>query len=252
MANESKSIDYTVMIADLQTKRAAIDAAIMSLVAASGAMVPVGDGSVSYAQQADSRPVELPRGAFLGKSLPAAVKLYLSAVVKKKTIKEIATALREGGVESTSDNFEGVITGCVHRMKSNGELLQFKDGWALAEFYPQHIRASLSQQTGAKGKAAKKKATKTHKNPKSAKTAPSASQKPVSADGLEQRIESFALAHQGEWVTFKDVANALPGTLPSVVSLTLGRMAKKRGWEKNEEGKYHFGGSNVQEMPKAV
>jgi hypothetical protein len=252
MSNESKSIDYTVMIADLQAKRAAIDAAIMSLVAASGAMIPVGDGGVSYAQQgsSDSRPVELPRGAFLGKSLPAAVKLYLSAVVKKKTIKEIATALREGGVESTSGNFEGVITGCVHRMKSNGELLQFKDGWALAEFYPQHIRASLSQQTGSKAKPAKKKGKKTQKTTKSAKAAPSVPQKP--SDGLEQRVEEFALAHQGDWVTFKDVANALPGALPSVVSLTLGRMAKKRGWEKSEDGKYRIGDSNVQQMPKAV
>ena len=43
--------------------------------------------------------VELPRGALLGKSIPAAIKLYLSAVKQKQTIREIATALKDGGVE---------------------------------------------------------------------------------------------------------------------------------------------------------
>jgi hypothetical protein len=54
-------------------------------------------------------PVELPTGAFLGKSIGAAIKLYLGAIRRKQTTKEIAVALKEGGVESTSDNFESVV-----------------------------------------------------------------------------------------------------------------------------------------------
>ncbi len=234
-------------------RRAALDAAITNLQAASGAMITTPDGTVGppllSTASADSQPTELPRGAFLNKSLPAAVKLYLSSVVKKQTIKEIASALREGGVESTSDNFEGVITGCLHRMKSNGELLQFKDGWALAERYPAHIRASLSHGGSAPHKRAKKKGKKAAKNPKPPKPTTSASPQPAvaesatpaSTDSLDQRIERFARLHPEAWVTSQEVANALPGILPKVVAMTLGRMAKKNGWEKSEDGKYRFG-----------
>jgi hypothetical protein len=90
--------------------------------------------------------MELPRGALLGKSLPAAIKLYLSAVKRKQTAAEIATALRDGGVESTSSNFENIITGALNRLRKVGEVLRFKDGWALAEFYPESLRNRIAEQ----------------------------------------------------------------------------------------------------------
>ena len=249
MPNETKFIDYSVMIADLYAKRAAIDAAISGLIAASGAMISTGDGNAaaSYSTQgADRQPTELPRGAFLNKSLPAAVKLYLQSVMKKQTIKEIATALRDGGVESTSDNFENVITGCVNRMKTNGELLRFKDGWALAEFYPEHLRRNLSSDGVVKRKIAVKKTKKTKKTVKSPVEKPK-------AEGLGHQIETYFSNRQGVWVTLKDIAGALPGNpKPAVVALLLGRMVAKKGWEKSPDGKYRAGVSNVQEMPMAV
>lgn len=254
MATENKTIDYAAMIADLQAKRAAIDSAITSLILASGAVMPIADGtaSVSYSSitNTDRQPTELPRGAFLGKSLPAAVKLYLSAVMKKQTIKEIATALREGGVESTSDNFENVITGCVNRMKANGELLRFKDGWALAEFYPEHLRRNLSPEGAAKRKTAVKK---TKKPKKTVKSAVYPSDKPQAVEGLGGRIAAYFQNHQGTWLTHKEVADAFPGTTPAVIALMLGQLAKKHGWEKSGDGKYRVGiVANIQEMPKAV
>src|ERR1035438_5529030 len=120
MANEYQSGDIAAIIKDLMNRRAALDAAITNLLTASGAMVAGTDFSssvplMSTGGGADQQPTELPRGALLGKSLPAAVKLYLSAMKKKQTDREIAAALREGGVESTSDNFEKVVTGCLNR-----------------------------------------------------------------------------------------------------------------------------------------
>src|ERR1035441_9057554 len=160
MATDSPMLDLAGMIRALKIHREAIDAAITNLMVASGGMVAVTEGGApsafAPASSRSQQPTELPRGAFLGKSLPAAVKLYLSAVIKKQTIREIATVLREGGVESTSDNFEGVISGCIHRMKANGEVLQFKEGFALAEFYPAHIRASLSHGGSSQSKTTKK------------------------------------------------------------------------------------------------
>lgn len=246
------------MLINLQKMRAGIDSAITGLtvaIAASGAMVPnldSGDASPFIPQSnVNQQPMELPRGAFLGKSLPAAIKLYLSAVMKKQSIREVATALRDGGVETTSDNFENVITGCLNRMKANGEILRFDDGWALAEFYPERLRASLrsAQEVGVKRPTAKKGANK--KNPKKAAKTPKAD-KADTGESLDDRFESFSHSRQGEWITFKDVMAALPDVSRQAAASTLGRFAKARGWEKSEDGKYRVGSKNVQEMPKAV
>ncbi len=70
------------------------------------------------------------------------MELYLSAAQRKKTIKEIAAALKDGGVESTSDNFDNVVTGALFRLKTAGKVLRFKDGWGLPEWYPANIRAA--------------------------------------------------------------------------------------------------------------
>jgi hypothetical protein len=242
MANENQTTDITAIIKDLMNRRAALDAAITNLLAASGAMVTGADsiGLSNGSGGSDLQPTELPRGAFLNKSLPAAVKLYLSSVVKKQSIKEIATALREGGVESTSDNFEGVITGCVHRMKSNGELLQFKDGWALAERYPAHIRASLSHGGAPAHKGAKKKPKKATAKPKAATGVAVAAPVPKSqpSTGLVDRLEAYVRGHNGEWVTLGEITAVFPGNDRKMLSLNLGKLAKKHGWEKNAEGNY--------------
>lgn len=239
MSTETKAIDYAVMINDLLAKRAAIDAAITSLVTASGAMMPTFDAGISYSPQGngDSQPMELPRGAFLGKSLPAAVKLYLSAMKKKQTIREIATALKEGGVESTSDNFESVITGCLNRMKSNGDVLRFKDGWALAEFYPESLRSRLGQDTSPRKGGAKKKAKKGKKAPKVATVNTTQPSVPP-GDGLQHRIEEFAQNRKGIAFATADILKVIPDAEPRSLPLVLGRLAKKHGWVKTADGKY--------------
>lgn len=244
MVNENQSGDLAAIIRNLKARRADLDNSIASLERAYGATIS-DDGLLNpiVLNGADQMPTELPRGAFLGKNLPAAVKLYLSAMKKTQTIREIATALREGGVKSTSDNFENVITGCLNRMKSNGELLRFKDGWGLPEFYPESLRTRLSQEGVPKRKSAKKDKKK---NPQASKPTVSKGTKPGSGESLDQRIEKFSRLHPGERFTFQEVANALPGVLPKVVALTLGRMAKSHGWEKGKDGKYRLGVAQVQ------
>ncbi len=106
--------------------------------------------------QSNGAPLDLPEGAFLGKSIPQCIKLYLSAARKKKTVKEITTALIEGGVESTSSKFENTVTSSLNRLKLAGEVLRFRDGWGLPDWYPAHIRAS----TPATGKRPRKKRAK--------------------------------------------------------------------------------------------
>jgi hypothetical protein len=251
MGNENQLMDITVIIKDLMTRRAALDAAITNLITASGAMV-AGDISVPALQNgADSQPVELPRGAFIGKSLPAAVKLYLSAMKKNQPLKEIVAALRDGGVETTSDDFEGVITGCLNRMKNSGEVLRFSDGWALAEFYPENLRNRLAQQNVVKRKTGKRP-KKAKKTAKSLDKTPSEQQTNAPVEGLKHVLEAYARSRAGEWFSYLDAAQTVPTVNAKVVALTLGRLAKDFSWEKDAAGRYRAFADNVKEMPKAV
>jgi len=176
-------------------------------------------------------PMELPQGALLGKSLPAAIKLYLSAIKKKQSIREIANALREHGVESTAKNFETSITSAVYRLRDAREVLRFKDGWALAEFYPESLRRSISEKNGSpKPKKAKKRSGKS-RTPK-----PEATERHDASPGLEKRIETFLKA-QGGPVPASAVAQAT--SAPSnVVGLALGRMKKQGRVTKESDGTY--------------
>lgn len=203
-----------------------------------------GDGldlsSVS-AQNGDlGQPIDLPEGAFLGKSVPACIKLYLSAAKKKKTIKEIATALREGGVESTSDNFESVVTGAINRLKGAGEVLRFKDGWGLAEWYPANLRGTASATGKAHSKGKKRGKKSKTKEPSAVATAQAAPQKVTEiakpADKPETRILGFFRATHRE-VSASEVANAL-GMKIQTAHLILAKLAHRKKIEKLASG--HF------------
>jgi len=156
--------DIDAKIASLQTLRESVQAA-----SASGALGQPIEGAELPTQTLAARndtlgvPTDLPEGAFIGKSVPACIELYLSAVKKKKTNKEIAAALREGGVESNASNFDNVVTGSLFKLKKDGRVLRFKDGWGLSEWYPAHIRAvspaASAKRTRKKGKRNGRKST---------------------------------------------------------------------------------------------
>jgi hypothetical protein len=161
MASEKsgKIVDVLPSVADIDAKIAALQALRESLVAAhaAGAIGPPSDVSTlslsggSPNPAATGTPVNLPRGALLGKSVPAAIKLYLSAARQKKTTRDIAAALKDGGVESLASNFDTTVTSALHRLRMASEVLRFDDGWALAEFYPD----SFSNRLAKEAKAAK-------------------------------------------------------------------------------------------------
>lgn len=109
---------------------------------------------------------ELPQGALLGKSLPAAIKLYLSATKRKQTVREIADALKAGGVESTAANFVNNVTSSLHRLRATGDVLKFNDGWALAEFYPENLRLRIAAQSKQAAPPRRGKAKSKAKSPK--------------------------------------------------------------------------------------
>jgi hypothetical protein len=182
-------------------------------------------------------PVDLPDGAFFGKSVPACVKLYLSAARKKKTSKEITAALKDGGVESTGD-FYNVVTTALARLRAAGEVLKFKDGWGLSEWYPANMRTSgAAGKPPAKNKKKGKKAKVKNSAASPAKAeAHNVTEIPKAVDKTEPRILEFFKLHPRE-IAADEVATALDLKIQTA-HLVLGKLAHQKKIEKVSPG--HF------------
>jgi hypothetical protein len=89
---------------------------------------------------------EVPAGAFLGKSIPEAAKLYLAIVKRKQTSREIADALKKGGIESTARNFYPIVHSILDRARKAGSGIVKLDRsyWGLADWYPAGLRSSVA------------------------------------------------------------------------------------------------------------
>src|ERR1700747_306325 len=94
-------LDYAAILADLEAKKSALEQAIASFrqAMASGALGQMTEGGIVPSLGTSFSGGEVPAGAFLGKSIPEAAKLYLEIVKKKQTTREIAEALQKGGME---------------------------------------------------------------------------------------------------------------------------------------------------------
>jgi hypothetical protein len=231
---------WAEIIADLEAKRAALDSLIGSFRAAMalGALGQPGDvdmsGIVSGASVQSGNagaPVELPAGAFLGKSLPAAIKIYLAAVKRKQHTREIIAALKDGGVETTSPNFDNVVFGALTRLKAAGEVLRFKDGWGLTEFYPESLRQRLTQETGSR---TKKKGTKATKKTRQKKGADS---RKTGDATIDDRVLAAMKAEPEREFTPSELVAEL-GAQPNGIGLALARLVRYQRVERQENGAY--------------
>lgn len=154
MDAEKGLIDWGVILAELEAKKAALEQSIASIRTAinlgvlGGTAAAVGftvmEAGFDVPSSGSSSVVDLPAGAFLGKSVPVAIVAYLEAARSKKTAHEIAIALRDGGIESSSGNFDNVVIGALHRLKKAETVLRFKDGWGLSKWYPAGLRGNGS------------------------------------------------------------------------------------------------------------
>jgi len=126
---------------------------------------------------ASTGPIELPTGVFRDKGLADAIRMYLSIAKRKQTQKEIKAALMEGGLATTAEFFDATLAGTLHRMKRKGELLQFKDGWDLAESYPESFRQRMAQSSDPPKRRRKRKAVKRADKGQAQKAAPTKPEK---------------------------------------------------------------------------
>jgi hypothetical protein len=242
MAQET--FDYSAMLADARAKRAALDAFITSLenAQAAGALGQPGTAPVNTGGFSGGPAVELPLGALMNKSVSSAIKIYLGACKKKQTVREIATALKDGGVESTSNNFEIIVYNTLRKLKKADLVLQFRDGWGLAELYPEGIRNRLAQQdNGPKRTAKAKRKTKI--------TAQKEPVRPSRKAGMAE-IEAILQSDKAKTFSISEIAAKL-GLNPAGMQLTLGKMVKAGKIEKGSDGRFRALTGGVHQVPKA-
>ena len=118
-----------------------------ALVSLSGAMMPAGVVAAINQPASLIAPGEVPPGAFHGRSIPEASVLYLRMVKQKQKASEIATALRRGGIETQSSDFNNQVHAALDRAskKKDAEIIKLHGAyWALREWLSASVRASMA------------------------------------------------------------------------------------------------------------
>jgi len=226
--NEGR-IDYGTFIADLEAKKTVLDNLIASLKAAmaAGALGPTEGASFVNLGATVVNPSihggEIPAGAFLGKSIPEAVKAYLSLVKRKATTREIAEALLKGGMETSGKgSFETIVGSALYRVRNQGEILRVKGAWGLAEWWPAGIRAAAGKE---KSKARKAKKT-SRKEPKIRMLHDEILSTTDKTHKLWDRILQTLREHPDKEFTKNQISTSL-GMAVKVVAPALARLVKK-------------------------
>lgn len=188
-----------------------------------------------------SRPsIELPIGALRGKSLPEAIRLYLAAGRRKQTNKEIAIGVRQAGLETTAGSFEANVAAALYRLKKAGIVLRFKDGWDLAEHYPDHIRNKL--ENGGRQKGAAKKRPVRQRSKSRAEKSPggkAGEAKLPESQSLDRRImEFFKTIPPNVSYSPKDAAKAVGEVDSKAVGMAFARLVRFGKVTKDENGLY--------------
>lgn len=240
---DSQQIDYGVVLADMEAKRGALDAAIANMkLFLSGHPVLDGLGPPAISNNSAMAGGEVPAGAFLGKSIPEGALLYLEIVKRKATSREIAEALKRGGMESTSSNFQGIVHAVLDRYrKAGGEVVKLdRSMWGLAKWYPAGVRSVAQEKRTPSKKSKAKKAAKgsavKRTEPKPAVAQPI--EVPAKKEGSQTLIEAHFAAHPREEFSAPDLARTLQISI-SAANLICAKLAHKGKIAKTETGAYH-------------
>ncbi len=248
-------MDYQTQLADMESKKALLEQAIIALRAAlaAGALGTPGDLPAGSNMILSVGPSvgDIPKGAFFGKSIPEAIVGYLQAVRKRCPTNEVVQGLQKGGIVSTSKTFNIVVGSTLRRLRSEGKLLLFDDGWGLPEWVPENLRSRVEEKN--KVQPNKKRGPKKKKTKAKVKVTPEKAAKPTEiseAPRPKALVEKYFATHQGAEVSPKELAKTLNLNAGSV-NFILTQMARKGSLEKTTKGKF-LSSSKITPISKAV
>lgn len=146
-------IDYEAVLADLESKRKALDAAI------AGVRQMLGQSSVSVGSVGQNPNEPLTTNAFSQMSVAEAAESYLRHVRQVKTTAEISDALVQGGLIHNSENFRKTVSTILNQKARDpqSEITKTRDTkWGLSSWSPGMKRAKnvcLGVETEAESEA---------------------------------------------------------------------------------------------------
>jgi hypothetical protein len=251
-------LDQDPILSAMRAKMRHLEASMTSYLAFLGiADATTGDGSSTPGGGS----TDIPDGAFHDKTIPAAIKMFLSIVRKKQTTAEIIAGLKKGGMESRAKHFNRIVRSTLERMWKTGQAVIKTGGtWALPEFFSPQVRATFASGLGqskkqTRSKKRMKKGPK--KNPVQAKqakqpTAPVQAPPPSpAAGGNAARIEAFLREHPGKEYALPEIAKAAQIENVRVLRGALGILFRGKKIEKMASGKFRAARSEPQSMPVA-
>ncbi len=129
-------IDYSAVLADLEARRAKLDAAIAGIREMLGLNTEHRTDTIGTHDEPASS--ELTPHSFFQLQIGDAIRKYLRIVRTPKSAKDIVEALQAGGLTSTSKNlYTTVYTTMVRDDERGGEIMKLNNGkWGLAVWYP--------------------------------------------------------------------------------------------------------------------
>jgi hypothetical protein len=141
-------VDYAAVLADLEARRAQLDAAIAAIRTMMGSAPAEGDeGFVLDAPVGAPIPLRprtttsggpLQSDSFHRLSTPDAIRKYLTMMRRPQKLPDIARSLREGGQPHAIDAQSAYnnVYAAIKRMEKAGEVSKIKTGeWGLTEWY---------------------------------------------------------------------------------------------------------------------
>jgi hypothetical protein len=178
------TIDYAAVLADLEARRNALDAAIAAvrLIAGQAPLPTV----VAPSDQPKLDVHEIPTDAFHGMSIADATRKYLAAVRRKQSTRQIAEALETGGLHSTAKNFTTTVYTVLERQS---DIVRVGKDWGLASWYPGLNRGAKVKRTKPEPATPAKKPTGKRRGrpPKAKHRHPLADVAEASAEEMENR-----------------------------------------------------------------
>jgi hypothetical protein len=128
------TIDYVAVLADLEARKTAIDAAIAGV----RQMLGLGsDQAVTSSMSArKERATEVRVDSFFGMTMPDAIVKFLEITKQPQSVSDITVALLDGGFKTTAKNLMPSVGSTLSRMKTAGDLVSVQGKWGLVSWYP--------------------------------------------------------------------------------------------------------------------
>jgi DNA-directed RNA polymerase delta subunit len=129
MSNDATNgyVDYDAVLADLQSKRDQIDAAIAAINLIRGGVASATSPSAAMSQRG------IPANAFFTMGIGEAARKYLEMVKGKQTVGQITKALEQGGMPPLKVNT--VYAALRRREAINKDIIRLGEEWGLREWF---------------------------------------------------------------------------------------------------------------------